>query len=140
VFGVVPGNAEATASTRARILAERLARAQAAPHPLTWSEPLRAAAEGVRGPLAIGVEQRGSVAVGEQSGAPLALAPRSWTDGCPRIHRFLPSSQDVDIVAYLDPVSGHLLAVDVAPVGEPRSFDTAPTRWKTAQAHSALTA
>lgn len=133
VFGVVPNNAEATERTRLRILEARLARATPAPHPLTWSRDVRMAMEGARGPLASGVEQRGAVAVSERSGAPLAISPRSWTDGCPRVHRFLPSSPDVDIVAYLDPSTGHLLAVDVARVGAQRSFESSPERWSRAE-------
>lgn len=129
VFGTVPGNKEATERTRSAILEARRGRATPAPDPLTWTHELSNASEGVRGPLAVGVEQRGSVAVSERSGAPLAISPGSWTDGCPRIHNFSPSSKDVDIVAYLDPGTGHLLAVDVVPVGNRRSFDTSPARW-----------
>jgi N-methylhydantoinase B len=96
---------------------------------LTWNDALNAAAEGVIAPLAPNIEQRGAVAVALSSGAPLAISPDSWIEGCPRIHHFLPASPEVDVVAYLDPISGDLLAVDVVPVGHDVSFDVAPRRW-----------
>jgi N-methylhydantoinase B len=132
VFGIVPGDNAATGELRLKLRRERLARAEAAPHPLSWNAELRGLAEGLAAPLTTLVEQRGAVAVAMRSGAPLAVAPAPWTDGCPRIHNFVPSSSDVDAVAYLDPESGDLLAVDVTPVGEPCSFEVAPHRWTNA--------
>jgi N-methylhydantoinase B len=134
IFGVTLNDPAATAKSRIALRKERLARASSAPKPLSWTTDLRARAEGIQAPLAIGVEQRGSVAVAVRSGAPLALSPDSWTDGCPRIHQFLPSSPDVDVVAYLDPVNGDLLLVDVVAVGVSRSFDVRPNRWINADA------
>ena len=80
--------------------------------------------------------QQGSVAVSERTGAPLAVSPHSWTDGCPVIHRFLPAGPRTDVVAYLDPGSGHLLTVDVVLEGTEQAFMTAPRRWT--EAHAAL--
>jgi len=113
-----------------------LERAEPALYPLTWSPELRAAAEGKRQPLYVGVEQWGSLAVSARTGVPLAFSPHSWTDGCPTIHHFVPSHTDVDIVAYLDPGSGHLLVVDVRLEGEGRSFDSSPDRWLKAAART----
>ena len=135
VYGVAPDDGPATEHLRKQALEARLARSTPATRPLIWTPELHKLAEGVRGPLAIGVEQRGGVAVSERSGAPLAVSPASWTDGCPRIHGFVPSSPDVDIVAYLDPMTGHLLVVDVALAGGDRSFEVRPTRWSEVQNH-----
>jgi N-methylhydantoinase B len=132
VFGVIIDDPEATANSRIALRKERLARATPAPKPLTWTTELRRRAEGVQAPLAMGVEQRGAVAVAVRSGAPLALSPDSWTEGSPRIYNFLPSSSDVDIVAYLDPANGDLLLVDVVASGFSRSFDVRPERWTNA--------
>jgi N-methylhydantoinase B len=136
VYGVIVGDAVATAKARDEILKERLRRAEPARAPLKWNAELKAAAKGDQAPLYIGVQQRGSVAVSERTGAPLAISPNSWTDGCPVIHHFVASHPDVDVVAYLDPGSGHLLEVDVRLEGGERSFDSAPRRWaEAARAH-----
>lgn len=129
VYGVLVGDPAATGIKRDEILARRLAAAEPAPHPLTWATGLQAAAEGIHGPIAAGVEQRGSVAVSSRSGAPLALSPGHWMEGCPRIHNFVTTHPDVDIIAYLDPATGHLLLVDVAPVGSAYSSTSVPQRW-----------
>jgi hypothetical protein len=84
--------------------------------------------------MAPGVEQRGAVAVASRSGAPLAISPGAWTDGCPRIRNFAAASDRVDITAYLDPANGDVLAVDVVPVGDPCSFASFPQRWIAAAA------
>lgn len=80
-------------------------------------------------PLTMTVQQRGAIAVAARSGTPLTVSPTPWIEGCPRIHNFWPTSEDVDAVAYLDPETGDLLAVDVAPTGWPCSFESAPARW-----------
>jgi N-methylhydantoinase B len=129
IFGVTADDSAATTADRVAMRQQRLARATAAPKPLSWTPQLRRRAEGMQAPLAVGVEQRGAVAVAARSGAPLALSPDSWVDGCPRIQQFLPSSPDVNVVAYLDPVNGDLLLVDVVAVGVSRSFDVCPERW-----------
>jgi N-methylhydantoinase B len=134
IYGVIAGDGAATTSLRAKMLAERLERATPASKPLAWTSDLRLAAEGVQAPLYVGVNQHGKVAVSARSGAPLAVSPDSWTEGCPTIEHFVPSSSDVNVVAYLDPGSGHLLAVDVRLEGGDRSFDVSPKRWTEAMA------
>ncbi|MFD2577788.1 hypothetical protein ACFSTD_02355 [Novosphingobium colocasiae] len=134
VYGVIVGDVRSTTELRAQKLRERLDRAQPAVKPLTWTADLRLAAQGAPAPLYVGVEQHGAVAISTRSGAPLAVSPDSWTDGCPTIEHFVESSSDVNVVAYLDPGSGHLLAVDVRLEGAGRSFNTAPKRWTEAKA------
>ncbi|HUD92948.1 hydantoinase B/oxoprolinase family protein [Sphingobium sp.] len=129
LYNVVVGDEQATERLRADMLAERLRCAEPAKRPLTWTAEIKAAAEGQCRPLYIGVEQRGSVAVSERTGAPLALSPDQWTDGCPVIHHFMPADAGVDVVAYLDPGSGHLLVVDVVVEGTERAFESSPLRW-----------
>ena len=83
-----------------------------------------------RRPLYLGVAQRGSLAISERSGAPLAVAPDHWTDGCPvLVETRSDLGPAVHIRSYLDPVSGHALFVEAVPAGAPRSFEIAPTRW-----------
>jgi N-methylhydantoinase B len=134
IYGVVVGDHAATLDHRAEKLLERLERAESAPKPLSWTPELQSATEGVEAPLYVGVNQKGAVAVSARTGAPLAVSPAPWTEGCPYIHHFVPSSPDVDVVAFLDPESGHLLAVDVRLEGGARSFNTAPKRWTEAEA------
>jgi len=140
VFGVVPDDASATAALRQALRSQRLAQAAPAPRPLRWTPELRNLAEGVTAPLAVGVEQRGAVAVAARSGAPLARSPHPWIDGCPRIQRAAPASPDVDVVAYLDPDTGDFLAVDVVPAGTGCSFEVSPRRWTAEAAKAALAA
>jgi N-methylhydantoinase B len=129
-YGVVVGDLEATAEARSQALTERLRRAEPAKIPLSWTPELREAAEAeAPRPLYLGVVQQASVAVSERTGEPLAVSPHSWTDGCPVIRNFLPAGPQTDIVAYLDPGSGNLLAVDVVLEGTERSFTTEPRRW-----------
>ena len=81
-------------------------------------------------PIYPGVVQRGSVAYAEASGAPLAVAPDHWTDGCPvLIERRWSEGPPVVYRTYLDPGSGRSLFVEVALDGEPRSFEMSPQRW-----------
>jgi N-methylhydantoinase B len=136
VFGVVDGSPGATNEVRAVMRRERLARAAPAKSPLEWTPELRALTDGAEAVLGAGVFQRGSVAVAEASGAPLAVSPNSWTDGCPRIVGFGGPAKGVDYVAYLDPGAGTLLAVDVVPEGHGRSFDIIPDRWRNAAGDS----
>jgi N-methylhydantoinase B len=130
-YGVIIGQGEATQVRRQEMLQERLARAVPGPKPLGWN----AVPEGWLDdqdpqPICTGVEQRGGVAISTRSGAPLALAPDHWTTGCPVIRNFLSAGHGVEIIAYLDPVTGHTLFVDVVAMGTERSFETSPHRWK----------
>ncbi len=82
-------------------------------------------------PLDPGVVAVDGVAISTRSGAALAYSPHDWTEGCAVIHNFLPSHPTVDIVAYLDPVNGSALAVDVVRIGVPRAFQSRPDFWTT---------
>lgn len=133
IYGVVIGDPAATQARRAQILTERLGAAEPAPRPLVWTPELRGVAIGASGPISAGVEQQGSVAVSSRSGVPLAVSPGNWMDGCPRIRNFVTTHSDVEIIAYLDPETGHLLLVDVAPVGFGYSSRAEPRRWLDAE-------
>lgn len=137
VYGVTDGSPEDIARLRAELRQQRLAQASPAVRPLAWSGDLKRLAEGADAPLAPGIVQRGGVAVAERSGTPLAVSPHAWTDGCPRIHGFGNTSTVVDHVAYLDPQTGELLAVDAIPAGNGCSFEIAPERWTNAAARAA---
>jgi N-methylhydantoinase B len=130
VYGVVPGDAAATATCRAARLRSRLAAALPAPVPVAAAPG--AGADGAAAPLAPGVVQRGAVAFAEESGAPLAVAPGQWADGCPRLEAPLrPPGTGPDLVVrtYLDPATGRALHVETVPAGWGRSFRTEPRRW-----------
>jgi N-methylhydantoinase B len=119
----------ATEARRAELRAQRLVRATPAVRPLTDAD-VTSDGDGVVLPLTPGVVQRGAVAYAEASGAPLAIAPDPWTDGCPRIEQ----RQDGPGPAlvrreYLDPRTGRTLHVEVVPEGEPTSFEVKPRRW-----------
>jgi N-methylhydantoinase B len=122
---------EATAQRRLAIAQDRLARALSAPKPIptmSTSEPPRTDPGDV--PLYVGVIQRGALAISEQSGVVLAVAPDHWTDGCPiLVETRSDLGPEVHIRSYLDPVSGRTLFVEAVPAGAPRSFESAPNRW-----------
>jgi N-methylhydantoinase B len=81
-------------------------------------------------PLYPGVVQRGAVACAEVSGAPLALAPHHWTDGCPVLEWARPGPGPALVErAYLDPRTGSMLYVGTVPAGGPRPFAVLPARW-----------
>jgi N-methylhydantoinase B len=85
-------------------------------------------------PLYPGVVQQGAVAYAEASGAPLAVAPDHWTDGCPVLIEHLGAAgPDVVTRTYLDPNTGRALHTEVALDGAPRTFDTFPARWRNAR-------
>lgn len=129
IFGVVPGSADATVDLRDELRRDRLARAEPPPKPLRWDDRLCSLSEGSISPLTTTIDQKGGVAVARASGAPLAVSPDHWTMGCPRIRKFIEASGKVDVIAYLDPENGNVLATDVVPAGESCSFSTAPRRW-----------
>ena len=124
----VPDTA-ATAAARQALLAERLRLARPAGRPVGAER--RPPPDAQVFPLYPGVEQRGNLAVSARTGAVLAEAPDHFTDGCPVLEeRFeFASGSAVVYQCYLDPASGHLLAVDVLPEGSPRAFSTLPHRW-----------
>ena len=140
VYGVVfDGNGEvdlaATESRRDEIARDRLARALPPAKPLAASSP-RAGKASTSGdlPLYVGVVQRGALAIAERSGAPLAVAPDHWTDGCPvLVEARSDLGPEVHVRSYLDPVTGRALFVEAVPAGSPRSFEVAPRRWTEAR-------
>lgn len=129
IYGVIDASPSEIEEVRSSLRRDRLAQAESGPKPLTWDDSLRRIADGLEAPLAPGIIQRGRVAVAERSGAPLAVSPDNWIEGCPRIVGFGDSSDDVENVAYLDPETGDLLAVDATPLGYGPSFHIAPSRW-----------
>ena len=137
VYGVVldaDGLADlaATAELRDAQRAERLARARAAVRPV-HEDDIAGMADGETVPLTPGVVQRGSVAYAEVSGAPLAVAPDPWTDGCPVIEEPLAGPGPALVRrTYLDPRVGRALHVEVVPEGEGVNFSVQPTRWSAA--------
>jgi N-methylhydantoinase B len=127
VYGVVVGDPAATERQRAALRQARLERAQA---PLRQVTPARTVPAEDAQPLFPGVLQRGAVAYAAESGAPLAVAPGHWTDGCPvLVERLWDDGPAVEYRAYLDPGSGRALHVEVALAGSPRSFTVLPDRW-----------
>jgi N-methylhydantoinase B len=136
VYGVVlDGSGEvdaaATEACRREIAEARLARALPPAKPLPASAPRGPGhASPDDQPLYIGVVQRGALAISERSGAPLAVAPDHWTDGCPvLVETRSDFGPEVHIRSYLDPATGHTLFVEAVPAGSPRSFEIAPRRW-----------
>jgi N-methylhydantoinase B len=129
VYGVVLGDGLATAARRDELRADRLARALAPRRELTDADLARSHT-GAAAPLYPGVVQRGSVAYAEGSGAPLAVSPDHWTDGCPVLEEPRPGPGPAIVDrAYLDPRTGATLYVEAVPAGEPRGFEISPTRW-----------
>jgi len=135
VYGVVfdaAGNIDldATGQRRSALRRARLGAATPAERPLR-----PAVAEAIASvdeqPLYPGIVQRGAVAFAKASGAPLAVAPDHWTDGCPVVveRRWAGDEPDVVLRHYLDPQTGAALHVEVALDGAPRSFAMAPDRW-----------
>ena len=121
----------ATERRRSELRADRLVHA-AAPRWTAGEEDLVELGEGEDLPLYPGVVQRGSLAYAQLSGAPLAMAPDHWTDGCAVLEEPLPErGPGPRIVArsYLDPRTGRCLYVESVPEGEPRAFEVSPLRW-----------
>ena len=130
-YGVVPGDAAATAKLRDEKRRARLARATPAARPLERGYVTIA---GDAQPLYPGVVHHGRVAVAAISGAPLAIAPDPWTAGCPMIveHRWGEGGIDGPDVVYrtwLDPETGRSLHVEVALPEETDGFHVAPKHW-----------
>jgi N-methylhydantoinase B len=138
VYGVVldgdgAPDVEASSSARDAMRADRLARADAPVRPLDHAD-LGDGGESRDLPLYPGIVQRGNVAYAEASGAPLAVAPDHWTDGCPVLERPRPGPGPAMVDrAYLDPRTGASLYVEAVPQGAPRSFEVSPARWSTAR-------
>jgi N-methylhydantoinase B len=125
-------DAAATQRRRERVRRERLELAKPPVRVLTGEQVAAIASPGADAdslPLFPGVVQRGALAFTE-GGAPLAIAPAHWTDGCPVLEEELRGGGPrVVLRSYLDPASGRALHVEAVPAGEPRSFECAPRRW-----------
>jgi N-methylhydantoinase B len=128
LYGVVPGDAAATEQLRDQMRRDRLVRAEPATKPLSHA---RIIATELAEPLFPGIVQRGAVLFAERSGAPLALAPDHWTDGCPSLVERMWDEDGPDIMfrTWLDPESGRALHVEATRAGDPDRFLTAPVRW-----------
>lgn len=118
-------------ATRNRTRLERLKGASPALAPVDLANltTLDGAVEAL--PLYPGVVALDGVAYALASGAALARAGSSWTDGCPQLLESEDSSPIV-IRTYLDPLTGAALHTDVTPPGVDRSFDTRPRYWSVA--------
>ncbi len=131
-YGVVirPGPALDRAATTRRRKAARAARLRRAAPPAVPVPDEGSLPDGPRRRLYPGVVEAGGWAWAEASGAPLAVAPRHFTDGCPVIES--PPGPGPGIVerTYLDPRSGEALMVEVVPAGHPRAFAVEPDRWR----------
>ena len=82
-------------------------------------------------PLYPGVLQMGSRAVSTDSGAVLAEAPRSWTEGCCTLDEedTGPNGHVVKTRSYLDPISGRRLLQEILQQDGTSSFECSPDRW-----------
>jgi N-methylhydantoinase B len=123
---------EASVARRDQVRRQRLARATPPAIPVDPSRTGGSSGQ-LAQPLYPGIAQRGPVAFAEESGAPLAVAPDHWTDGCPVLEEFVPGDGPPVVVrSYLDPISGRLLHVEAVPHGVGRAFDVLPERWTAA--------
>ena len=120
-----------TESRRAALRGERLRDATPAAKAVDGSlaETLDGPVEGE--PIFPGIVQRGNVTYAAQSGAPLAVSPDHWTDGCPVLRRVI-ETQGIELRSYLDPTTGRALQVEPVPIGAERSFSSEPQRWLSA--------
>jgi N-methylhydantoinase B len=81
-------------------------------------------------PLYPGVIQCGDVALSKDSGAPLAVAPGNWLDGCPVLEMSLgEQANGVFARAHLDPLTGRMLYVDVLRPNDGPTIEIRPERW-----------
>jgi N-methylhydantoinase B len=131
-YGVVAGDRAATEALRASLRRDRLSRADPALKPLP-RDGLTIAGEAQ--PLYPGIVQRDAVAIAEASGAPLAMAPDHWTDGCPCLveRRWGGEGPPVKYSTWLDPETGRALHVEASVGDAGRGFLVAPARWTTAE-------
>lgn len=138
-YGVVPHDSAATNKLRAQMRKDRLAQAEPATKPLTPDTPLP---DGEPQPLYPGIVQIGSFAVAEKSGAPLAVSPDHWTQGCPMLveRRWTDGQPRVEYRTWLDPVTGDALHVEASLAGEERGFHVEPSRWTRSSAGQTATA
>ena len=127
-YGVIIGDAAATGELRDAMRRERLARARPPARPVPDDV---AVPDGDGVPLYPGIVQVGNIALAGASGAPLAVAPDHWTEGCPMLveRRWDEKGPAVVYNSWLDPRTGRVLHVEVAIEGAPRGFEVSPKRW-----------
>jgi N-methylhydantoinase B len=127
-YGVVIGDADATERLREDMRRDRLARARPATKPIARNA---VRIGGDAQPLFPGVVQHGGVAIAEVSGAPLAVAPDHWTDGCPVLVERLWGEDGPDVIfrSWLDPQTGRALQVEALLGEDCDRFVVAPIRW-----------
>ena len=119
----------ATAKRRDAIRRDRFERAVPARRPANQEIDVNAP----RFPLYPGIIQIGNVAVAEESGAILAVAPDNWLDGCPVLD--MPVDErggGIVARAHLDPLTGRMLFVDVLRRDDAPSIEICTDRWKLA--------
>ncbi len=133
-YGVILDVLGAVEATRTRQARDELRRARLARAVAPVSAVSAADAAAVQDdevwPLYPGVVQRGRVAFAEASGAPLALAPAHWTDGCAVLEQRRPGDgPSVVVRSWLDPQTGAALHTEVVPDGGSRNISVLPDRW-----------
>jgi N-methylhydantoinase B len=127
--GVVDGAVDGAATDAARdeLRAARLAAAEPAARAGSTQRRVPPRRR-VQQPLYPGVVQQGAVAYAAASGAPLAVAPDHWTDGCPMLVEHSASEGPTSSRGPTwTPQSGRALHTEVALDGAPRTFETSPT-------------
>jgi N-methylhydantoinase B len=140
IYGVVltgdAVDAAATEQKRDAIRKDRLCRATPAKQALP---ELRPATKGAIHPLYPGVVQQGDMALAEQSGALLAVAPGNWLDGCPVLDQLLDDRAGRLVMRqHLDPLTGRILFADVTFADDEPGIAINPERWTRADTHPAF--
>ena len=120
----------ATESHRHALRRDRLNRARPAQCPARCNDLSLICSSTRALPLYPGVVQHADLAVAEDSGALLAIAPGNWLDGCPVLDTPIHEHADGIVArAHLDPLSGRALFVDVVFAMERPSIEIRPERW-----------
>lgn len=123
-------NPLATEEYRLALRKERLKQAGPAKDPLHSVYEQSMVGEEKGYPLYPGVIQRGNLAISEHSGAVLAVAPGNWLDGCPVLETKIDERDGgVYMRAFMDPLTGRFLHVDVGRSGDGPSIEIRPERW-----------
>jgi N-methylhydantoinase B len=128
-YGVIFAAGEPDTPASEALRRERLqARLAAATPP---AKPVEATASPSGPPLHPGVVQVGRQAVSRDSGAVLALAPDPWTGGCATLDEedVGPNGYAVKTRAYLDPLSGRRLLLEILLPDGSSAFECSPERW-----------